>query len=306
MNTVNKSLSFAEIFRSIYQSKFKILNIALITSGLTFLTLLITPNYYTSDSFLAASPELNTNDAQGASGLLGAVGGGLASTLGFDAAVTPMKEKILLAEEIITSRDFFRHLLTFDSVPENIVAFRSYSASQKKSIFKRTFNSEEGEWKIKVNEYGVPDFEKAYKKYLRLIDIKDSAEGDFLRIKVTHRNPYFAFYLHKLIINEMNSLEQKRNLDLANASLLYLEKEIEKYKFREIQNSIYFLIENQLKDKMYSSTRNEYLLTIIDSPFLPENKSFPARFLLTVLSFVLAITFASAYYSLRDFNNQNS
>ena len=300
----NKGLRFVDIFSSILKHWVRIFSVSILIGLLTLSILFLLPNSYTSQSLLVPSKELNATESGGGAGLLGSFGGGIASTLGFDIGMMPETEKIYLAQQIITSRDFLRHLLTFDGVAENIYAFSSYNSSSEESEFKSDiFDKEKNEWKVQLNDYGVPNFETAYKKYIALIDLKLNLDGNFLRVRVTHKNPHFAFRLNTLIIEEMNFLEKSRNLSLANVSLEYLENEIENYRFRELQDSIYFLIENQLKEKMYSSTRKEYLLTIIDSPFFPEEKSSPARGLLTLLSLVLSFISSCVFFIIRDFDN---
>ena len=43
------------------------------------------------------------------------------------------------------------------------------------------------------------------------------------------------------------------------------------------------VIRQQLKIKMLASVREDYLVTVIDEPFVPEIKSSPSRFLITII-----------------------
>ena len=48
------------------------------------------------------------------------------------------------------------------------------------------------------------------------------------------------------------------------------------------------MIESQLRTKMLSNIRDDYLLSSIDPPFIPELKSSPARAVLSIMSLMLS------------------
>ena len=48
------------------------------------------------------------------------------------------------------------------------------------------------------------------------------------------------------------------------------------------------MIENQLRTKMLSNIRDDYLLMSIDPPYVPEEKSSPRRSILSIMSLILS------------------
>ena len=64
----------------------------------------------------------------------------------------------------------------------------------------------------------------------------------------------------------------------------------------EIRKAIFNLIESQLQIQMLSNVKNDYILTAIDKPYVPENKSSPDRAFILIMGafFGLAISCISA------------
>ena len=56
-----------------------------------------------------------------------------------------------------------------------------------------------------------------------------------------------------------------------------------------VQDSVNKLIDLELKKKMMANVKKDYLLKIIDPPFVPEEKSRPSRALICILGFILGI-----------------
>ena len=50
----------------------------------------------------------------------------------------------------------------------------------------------------------------------------------------------------------------------------------------DVRKSMNKIIENQLKIQMLSNIKSDYLLSIIDTPYIPEVKSAPSRSIITI------------------------
>ena len=90
-------------------------------------------NYYTSESVLIARDQQDSGSLSDFSGVASLVGVDLS---GDGASVF----KVL---EIIQSREFTKHLITFDNVLPSIMAAESYDTSSKKIIFDPEIYDEE-------------------------------------------------------------------------------------------------------------------------------------------------------------------
>ena len=80
-----------------------------------------------------------------------------------------------------------------------------------------------------------------------------------------------------MAIKEINNIVKQRDKLESAKALEYLELEMRNTQKKDIIGSINSVIRNQLNKKMLSNIRDDYLLSIIDAPFIPEKKSSPSR-----------------------------
>ena len=203
----------------------------------------------------------------------------------------------------ITSRDFLRHLLTFEDIRPTLAAYKSYDKANKKIIFNESIY--DIETKSFTNDLKkLPTFQKIYNRYTGIVSVSKSKSG-FITISVTHESPEFAYTFLSLIINELNTLSRKKDLIESEASLGYLYSELAKQKQIEIKDSINKLILSELRRQMFAEVRKNYLINPLDKPFLPELKSSPNRAKIcisgTILGFFIGILIALVrYFGFRD------
>ena len=86
-----------------------------------------------------------------------------------------------------------------------------------------------------------------------------------------------------MVIKELNNITREINLKETNAALDYLKLEYENINKQELKYTINSLISNQMNNKMMASIKDDYLLSIIDPPIVPELKSSPKRALICIL-----------------------
>ena len=99
-----------------------------------------------------------------------------------------------------------------------------------------------------------------------------------------HISPIFAKDFLSLVIREANSLKRQRDLDTTNNALEFLTAEFQRTSFKEIKISIQNLIESQLETRMLAKVNDEYSLSILEPPFIPELKSRPQRSVIVIIS----------------------
>lgn len=217
--------------------------------------------------------------------------GGLAALAGVSLGKNS-KNSSSKAVATITSRDFLRHLMKFDGVLENLMAFESYDASSQKSIFvDALFNADTGKW---VDDK-KPTAYQAYEVYRGILSIRTSKATGFVTISIDHGSPVYAKKFLDLIIQEVNNLSRQRDIDETNASLAYLYNELDLVQQSDVQIAVSQLIEGQLKKQMMAHVKTHYTLQPIDSPFVPELRAYPQRtksvVSWTLLGFFLSLVF---------------
>jgi hypothetical protein len=297
MNTYEEDeINFRDILNSLTQSKFLILfTVIAFAIGSIAYSLSLT-NKFTSSSTLKLVNESGTTN-QSSSGL-----GMISSIAGINLSGSGSSKSDFVITSI-TSRDFLRHLLTFEGVKPTLAAYKSYDKVNKKIIYNEIiYNNEK---KLFTDDLlKLPTFQNIYSSYKGILSVSIAKSG-FITIAVNHESPEFAYSFLSLIINELNTLSRKKDLIESEDSLEYLYSELAKTKQIEIKDSINQLILSELRRQMFAEVRTNYLINPLDQPFLPELKSSPNRAKIcitgTILGFFIGILIAIVrYFGFRD------
>ena len=210
---------------------------------------------------------------------------GLASLAGVDLSAQGASLNKVMG--IIESREFVKHLITFDNVLPSLMAAQSYNANTKEIIFDdEIYNHETKSWvrDAPANRGVVPSYIEAHKEYSEMISMTKDRLTGHVSLKVEHVSPIFAKEFLSLVINEANNVQRNIDVDSSTKALLYLRDQLSRTPQVEIRDSISKLIENQLETQMMASIHDDYVLMTLEPPFIPERKSGPIRSLIVILS----------------------
>ena len=278
-NINHKSRDLLEV---LLNNKILITTITLFFTLVAVIIIIFLPNYFTSTSLLKVSfPDDNQNSSALSSYA------GLASFAGISLP-TPSEDKGMVAIETIKSRSFLEKLISYDGVLENIVAAESYDFSSDKMIYDESiFDSNTAQW---IDE--KPSYLEAYEFYEEYMSVTQNKANGFITLSYEHVSPKFAFELVSLIIKEINFLMKEKDIKESDSSLIYLETLLEDTNNTNIKIQLNQMIENQLRTKMLSNIRDDYLLVPIDPPYLPEEKSSPRRSILSIMSLIFGFIFS--------------
>ncbi len=241
---------------------------------------LILTDYYKSESILIVTDA----DSVGNLGQLG----GLAAMAGVNLPMGGGKDRAMEAIQTIKSRAFLKHLLSFNNVMPAIIAVDDYDVATKKLSYKSSiYDDINKEWVRKPSNKrsSIPSYLEVHEIYLEdiLSVSKDNITG-LITISVEHISPIFAKEFLELIIKETNSLLRKKDLEGSANALAYLSAEIPKTSLVEIRESINQLIQAQLETQMMAKINTDYILTPIEPPFIPEERSKPNRTLIVIIA----------------------
>ena len=292
MHTESEKIDFNEIFKVIISRKIFLLLFTFTVSISSLVYSLKLPNIYKSEALLRVVEQNNNSGGLGI-GAIASQYSGFSSLIGMSGAAT---SKTQFAIQRIKSRDFLKHLLTFDLVLESLYASEYYDLSSDKLYFDDgIYDLSNDAWvrEIPINRNLVPSYLEAYPKYLDAISIEEDKLSGYINISVKHISPVFANDLLKLIIIEVNNLAKKDDLDEANNSLEYLNAQLDSVTQSDIRKSINDIVESQLKVQMFANIRDDYLLVSLDKPFVPEIRSEPSRSLIVIISTLLGFLFGS-------------
>ncbi len=287
-------IDLRELFEVLWANKVRIIVITGLVSLSSIVISLMMTNYYTSESVLIARDQQDSGALSDFSGVASLVGVDLS---GDGASVF----KVL---EIIQSREFTKHLITFDNILPSIMAAESYDTSSKKIIFDPEIYDEESKtWTREPSANGnvIPSHLEAHREYSDMLSImKDKITG-LISIKIEHVSPVFAHEFLSLIIQEANNLNREIDVATTTKALAYLKTELSQTPQVEIKKSISKLIENQLETKMMASIYDDYVLIALEPPFVPDKKSGPIRSLIVIVSTLLAGIFSLLYVLIRHY-----
>ena len=278
MTETEKNLELEEIITILFNKKVRILVSSFIISISFYSLSYLINDQFTSTSLLRLSDTAEQSSPSSALGSLSKVGG----LTGFN--IGGQNQDAYYAVETFKSRDFFKHLTSLDNKLLTYLEFPDTFPIAKIS-------------KLPKNQML---HQQIYKDiYLQNFSVNYDDETGFIRLKFTHQSPDFAYNLLSLVIQEINNIAKKRDLIKTDRALSYLEQKITSSNQMAVKQSIAFLIESQLNKQMLANIDDYYLLSPIDLPHTPDQKSYPARLLILIISFLVSISLISLYYILK-------
>lgn len=300
VDLLEKEIDLKEIFEIILKGKKLIAIMSISAAFLSMIYAISIPDYYRSHTILVPTDSKELGSISQYSGLASFAGVTLPNS---------GRNKVAEIIEIIQSREFVKHLISFDEVLPSLMAVESYDKDAQLLIFNdELYNSEKKEWKEDLSSALFRDLSylKVHEKYIGdilLID-KDSRTG-LISISVKHHSPYFAQSFLSLIIREVNNLMRENDIQDSSRAIVYLEKELSQTSLRAMKDSINQLIKSQLETKMLANVNEDYSLKVLEPPFIPENKEGPDRKMIVAL-WTLSVTFFMIIFVVtRGFLNRN-
>ena len=128
---------------------------------------------------------------------------------------------------------------------------------------------------------------------MQQLTVNYAQQHDIIMLSVEHISPVFAQEFLDLIIREVDNLLRQKDLQRSSDALAYLTSEISKTSLVAMKSSMNQLIQSQLETQMMANISTNYVLNIIEPPFIPEKKFKPSRSLISslgvMLGFVLGI-----------------
>jgi uncharacterized protein involved in exopolysaccharide biosynthesis len=257
------------------------------------------PNKYTAEVVMVPAP-----DEQNATGLPTRLGG-LASLAGFGRSV--QVDNVTLAQEIIKSRAFTTHFIRSHHLEIPLMATKGWDKKNHSWIIdSEKYDENAKKWvrKVKPPKTPEPSDWELYKVFSKKISISSEKLTGLIRINMVSLSPEAAKQWLDFIVIDINDHMRKRDIDEAQKSILYLQRQLEKTSVTNMEQVFYQLIEQQTKTMMLAEARTEYTLKIIDPAVVPEEKSGPKRALIvagaTVAGLVLGIFIVLIWAALRD------
>lgn len=229
--------------------------------------------------------------------------GGLASMAGIN--ISPRgRAKSAIAIETIKSRAFLKHLISFENVLPELMAPEKYDSELRKTVFdEQVYNEKTSEWvrKNKRNNNSKPTYLEAFPIYNKLISVREDKNNGLLVLSFEHISPVFAEQFLSLIIKEVNELLRNKDLQESSDAIAFLSSEIPKSSLITMKDAINQLVQSKLETQMMARISSEYILKIIEPPFVPEKKFKPVRSMICIFGTLLGGLFSVIFVLIRHY-----
>lgn len=256
---------------TLMQKKWLILAITLLSTSLaTTLAFLMTPKY--EAKVIASFAE--EGKSAGGLGALSAQFGGLAEMAGVnlggggssDAKIAYLKSRVFI-ESFINENDLMP-----------ILYAKQWDSAKKK-------------W-LTDDPDKVPTVWKAYQLFSKdIVDIQLDKKTSLITLTVTWKDREQAVVWANRLIERANANLRAKAIAESQLSQTYLEKELQKTSVIEVQNTIYRVLETQIKNMMMANTQEQFAFKVIDPAALMDEDSFvkPKRLMMIVLGGVAGL-----------------
>lgn len=271
---------------TLWLGKFKIIGFTSACAIAAIFYSLSLPNIYTSSAILKVNDNSNSQ-----SSMLSQYSG-IASMAGISLP-TQSDNKMQYAIQTLKSKEFVKYLLKEDMFIPNLMAVKEYDSVSKSIVYdEKVYIENNNKW-IRETSQGrsiIPSHIEVFDlSYNPNYQARKDMKSGFLYVSFSHQSPDFSYTFLNKTIEVLNRISREKDLKESQDALDYLYDKLSEPQQKEVLSSINALIESQLKTQMLGNIRDDYLVSIIDPPFYPENKSSPKRSQIVVLATILGL-----------------
>jgi uncharacterized protein involved in exopolysaccharide biosynthesis len=294
---MQNSIEFIKLLKNewLQSKKIAIFLFSLMLSIFLLAAILIEDKFEAS-ALLKYSDEDTSSSFSSAGGSLG----GLAAITGIGMSGSTI-DPIDYAIAVIESRDFLARLLEYKGMKENLAIASNFEAQTNEILYKKNFyDANLKQWKKDIK------FLRIHRKYyLKNLTATKDRSTNLLTISFRHVSPVFAKELLDTIILELNQTIRTIELENSNKKLQFLIDRTSNTNNKEVRDALGAIIEEELKNIAFSSTRVDYLLQTIDPAYVPHQAMFPNRLLLILLGLISGLSLSFSYLAMRALINSN-
>jgi uncharacterized protein involved in exopolysaccharide biosynthesis len=120
-----------------------------------------------------------------------------------------------------------------------------------------------------------------------VMNIRQEKENGTTTVSIQWKHPDRAAEWANAYVALANEILRARALDESSRNIKFLNEQISRTQVVEIQRVLYSLVENETKNNMLASTREEYAFSVIDPAVAPEERVWPRRTLIVATGIAL-------------------
>jgi uncharacterized protein involved in exopolysaccharide biosynthesis len=142
-------------------------------------------------------------------------------------------------------------------------------------LFPKKWDSAAHKWKSDKKSY-VPTLEDGYRMFDKDIrNVVENRKTNVITLYLTWQDPRLAKQWADGLVDAANDLLRRQQIERSTKNLDYLRTASEKTSIVEVKNSIYKLMESEIKKQMIAMGNKDYAFRVVDPAVVPERKVFP-------------------------------
>jgi uncharacterized protein involved in exopolysaccharide biosynthesis len=295
-NIPNDSISeinILELLLILFKHKYIIILYTFIFAISSVFYSLSIPNQYISKSIVSIN-----GDTEVTGGALGGNLGSMASLAGISLSSGSDVSKSSIVEATFKSRVFINHLLNQEKFLFNLMAVKGYDVKNNKAIIDTNlYDIDKASWKTNKKPRNID----SYYAFLNNFSYSRDDKTGLVTISFKNFSPYISKDLLDILMFEIDAIIKNKDIIETEKSLVYLQDQLKKTQQSDIRASINSLIFNELQAQMVANISESYLFDTIDPPYVPEQKSSPARSVISLFGTLFGFILSVIYVLIRQF-----
>lgn len=283
-----QELGIEDLLFAVWKKRILVVSITTLSIITSVIVALLLPNFYQSSAVLAP-----VNDDDSLKSQLSSLSG-LASISGINIPGQSI-DKSSEALKRLDSLEFFSdHFLPYISL-EDLLAVKKWVPETNRIIYKEDlFQESTKTWVRKVSfpKKDIPSAQEAFREFRKITTITQDNKTQFIVLSVEHRSPYIAKQWVEILIDNINKSMREDSEEEVLKSIIFLNENLQNAQLSEVKEAIARLLETQIKNQMLISANKDYVLKIIDSPIVPEDKFKPRRSIICISGAIFGFLFS--------------
>ncbi len=219
--------------------------------------------------------------------------GGLSGDLGGLAAVAGLSlgeggdENSKLALELMESYAFIGEFIDENDLIIPIMAGKDWDRESDTLIIDpEIYDQDAKKWvrSAQAPRKQIPSTQEAFEAFKQLLEIEQDPKTKFVTVSVEFYSPTLAAEWASKLVAKINNKIRVMDRNEASDSIAYLEKIAQESRVHELRKAFTSLMEEQIKSRMLTEIRRDYVFQVVDPAVAPELKDKPKRSIIIIIA----------------------
>jgi len=162
-------------------------------------------------------------------------------------------------------------------------------------LFHDSWDAQHGKWKV-ADPGKVPTLWKGNQFFGKAVrTVKEAPRTGLVTLTVAWTDPNLAAQWANGLVKMTNDYLREKAIRESDRNIAYLDGQLANISVMEIRNSIYALMESEIKKQMLARGSDEYALKVIDPAQPPEKAASPQRILWALFGLCLGLLLSLSY-----------